>query len=601
MYAVSLFTFLCGILILLIGYRVLLLDSKNKVFRLFFSIALLCSWMCYGWYEMARTDIHAEAVFFFRLKGVWVFVYPLLILLLWYYSGFYRKNLPKWLQPMVAGLLWVPAIAFFYLEVFTPFAVSAVVPLPPGQWGLNLANPPTWTILRSLWLFIITAFSIYLVFYFYHNGTERKSWKRNALILFTLCMAGTLVKNDLLPYWGYVLPINESIPTLVGVGLFGWLVIGFRLSELQPEKGMDKVINAMTNLMILINEDYIIQRINPAALSFFQTQKSNVLGQPLQLLLGENTPEFIQALNQVSSNKIDQELSFQQKGRRAYLLLSASPIYRRQKLLGYALVGADLTEHRLNEQKLSLFTQKIQQSDEQIKHFAYITSHDLKEPLRNISNYTTKLARALEPQLQGQLQDYFSFITEGVRRMYNIIESIKDVSDIHYNEQAFETIDTSQLIVKIENRLQKTVAQKNATIHRTALPKIKGNPDHFELLFFNLIENGLKYNQNPSPQVYVGCQKEEGHFVFSITDNGIGIEPGFSEYVFKMFKRLHSRAQYEGVGMGLAICKSVVEKNGGQIWAETNPQGGTTIKFTLPQYKDNSYVLVQRKPAAEMI
>lgn len=600
---VSLLTLACGVFILLIGYRVFLLDSKKKTYRLFFLIAAICSLMCFCWYEMSQTAVLSKAIYYLKLKGVWVFLFPLIAYLLYDFSGINHKKTPTWLKSTFGLFIFLPAFYFFYIESFTSFRTEGIIRMQNGQWGLSLHQCDMVCMLRTTWVLLCSLISVYFFVYFYRmeKGIEKKRRKKYAMILFALCIMTSLIQNNVFPFLGLILPINESITTIIGVILLAWLVIDFQLSDLEAGKSMDKVINAMTNLMILTNEKYIIQKINPAALLFFGVNESEVIGNSLEVLMEHKVVESIKELNANMKGKNDKEFVFQRKDQLAYLLLSTSPIYnQKQKLIGYALVGADLTRLKSNERKLSRYKQKIRRFDEQLQHFAYITSHDLKEPLRNISNYTTKLERELKPLLKDNLQDYFGFITEGVKRMYSLIESIKDVSDINSSTHSSESVDTSQLISKIKEKLQNVIEDKGATIHTSALPRINGNPNHFELLFFNLIDNGLRYNQSDEPKVSIGCHREEGRFVFFVEDNGIGVEPEYSEYIFKMFKRLHSRAYYDGIGMGLAICRSVVEKNGGLIWIEANDFGGTTFKFTLPRLYNGTFPLKQRKLSAVM-
>ena len=597
MHWVSLLTLAFGVFILLIGFRIYLLDTQNKSYQLFFIISGMASWITFCWYEISKATSLDTVYTYFQWNNIWVFIIPVICLFLWRFSGFQEKSFPQWLKVTVGTFVFAPAAFFFITETFVKTNIQ-VIQMANGQWGMT-RELDMLGITQAVWIFMLDLLSIYLFVYFYQNGEQNKTRKKYALIIFVIAILSSFAHKNILPYLGIIVPINESFTVLLGMSLFAWMVVGFKFSTLDSWREMDKVTRAMTNLLILTDDRFNIEKINPAALAFFGVEEQNVLGKSLGNLVDSSTFDSIKAMNLDQKATKDREFVFQKNEEMAHLLVSTSPLFNRaNRLVGYALVGADLTRHRNHEKMLSMYAQKVNVADEHLERFAYITSHDLKEPLRNISYYTTKLERELSPHLKNKTSEYFGFITEGVKRMYNLIESIRHVSDIHNTNGEVEEIDTYLLVSKVEERLNPRIAEKGAIIDKTGLPKITGDPTHFELLFFNLIENALKYNQSPKPLVGIRCQMEEGRYVFSVQDNGIGIEPEFYDYVFKMFKRLHSRAVYEGVGMGLAICKSIVEKNGGQIWAETNDSGGTTMKFTLPNIKSNTLPLVQRKLSA---
>ncbi|MEZ4884834.1 MAG: tetratricopeptide repeat protein [Chitinophagales bacterium] len=226
--------------------------------------------------------------------------------------------------------------------------------------------------------------------------------------------------------------------------------------------------------------------------------------------------------------------------------------------------------------------QQLENSNLELRQFAYIASHDLKEPLRTISSYTSLLDRRYKKELDQDAQEFMGFVTDAVKRMYALLDDLLAYSKVGSQHQTKKSINTKELVDSVISILQPTIHQKNAKIHLHFLPTIKASQVQMQQLFQNLISNALKFQVKEDPQVWVDCQKKDNLYVFSIKDNGIGIEEDYQQKIFEMFRRLHTKEEYEGTGIGLATCKKIVEQHGGQIWVESGIGQGSTFFFTLP-------------------
>ena len=234
------------------------------------------------------------------------------------------------------------------------------------------------------------------------------------------------------------------------------------------------------------------------------------------------------------------------------------------------------------QSQLSEYAQKLIKSNQELTDFAHIASHDLRAPIRNIGSFTQLLQRRLGAQLDERTKEYFDFITTNVRQSTKLIEDLLNYSKIDKNIGDPMPVDLNDVLILVRSNLQSFISEKKAQIIVKDLPILTGHSSLIVQLFQNLINNGLKYNESVTPTVTLSSEWQGRNFVFKISDNGIGILPQYREQVFGMFRRLHSSAQYEGSGIGLAFCQRIVFTYSGRIWIDSEEGKGTTFYFTLP-------------------
>lgn len=261
------------------------------------------------------------------------------------------------------------------------------------------------------------------------------------------------------------------------------------------------------------------------------------------------------------------------------LLLYRSLLRRnRQK----TMLEQAVTERTL---ELQIRNEELQQSNTELENFAYIVSHDLKEPLRNINSFTNLAQRSIKKNDLKATMEFLDYVINSTFQINTLIEGILRYS-LLWQEQASEMVDLNEVIEELKEKMKSSLEDKNVQLTVQDLPVVEANATEMALLFGNLMENGVKYNESEVPTIEIAYLGGEDHYEFCVSDNGIGIQKTYHDTIFKMFKRLHHFSKYHGTGLGLAIVKRIIEKRNGNIWVESQPNHGTTFYFSLPKSKE---------------
>ncbi|MBI4862405.1 MAG: response regulator [Candidatus Riflebacteria bacterium] len=247
-----------------------------------------------------------------------------------------------------------------------------------------------------------------------------------------------------------------------------------------------------------------------------------------------------------------------------------------------ARIRTQISAKRAEEWRLRA-RDELARSNRELEQFAYVASHDLQEPLRMVISYLQLLERRYAGQLDSSARDFIGFAVDGAARMQQLIRDLLEFSRVGTRQQPPVATDSGQLLDAALANLAVTVREKEAVVTRDRLPTIRVDPLQITQLFQNLIGNAIKFQKAGKPEVHVGVTERAREFEFAVRDNGIGIDPSHFDRVFAIFQRLHTRAEYPGTGMGLSICKKIVERHGGRIWVESEPGVGSCFRFTLPK------------------
>ncbi|MGE5429633.1 MAG: MASE3 domain-containing protein [Syntrophomonadaceae bacterium] len=234
------------------------------------------------------------------------------------------------------------------------------------------------------------------------------------------------------------------------------------------------------------------------------------------------------------------------------------------------------------EISLNIAIKELERSNKELEQFAYIASHDLQEPVRMVGNYTQLLGRKYKDKLDSRALEYIDFAVDGAHRMQQLIMGLLEYSRVTTRAMEHSPVDCNKVLESVLKNLEISIRENRARIISEVLPTIMANEVQLTQLFQNLISNSIKFKRSTEiPEIHINSVQKNGQWIFSVKDNGIGIDPQYSERIFQIFQRLHLRSEYPGTGIGLAVCKRIVERYGGKIWIESELNNGTTFYFTF--------------------
>lgn len=239
-------------------------------------------------------------------------------------------------------------------------------------------------------------------------------------------------------------------------------------------------------------------------------------------------------------------------------------------------------ERRRTEQELARKAEELARSNRDLEQFAYVASHDLQEPLRMVATYTQLLAERYRGKLDEKADKYIAYAVDGAVRMQALINDLLVYSRVGRHRTEPEQVDCAVILDRAVKNLQAMITESGAVLHFEWLPSLHIEAAPLVQVFQNLIGNAIKFRGPDTPRIEIRAEEKGGQWVFTVADNGIGIDPQYAEDIFVIFKRLHTRTEYPGSGIGLAICKKIIEQMGGSIWVESQLGHGSTFKFTLP-------------------
>jgi len=275
------------------------------------------------------------------------------------------------------------------------------------------------------------------------------------------------------------------------------------------------------------------------------------------------------------------------KGKGAYLWGIAAPLYdSKGNIVGAIESIRDITERKQIEDALTKKSEELARSNADLALFAYAASHDLQEPLRTITSFVQLLQKRYHGKIDPDADEFIDFIVGGTKRMQQLINDLLTYSRVNTRKGPISPMKIEDVLQKAMQNLRYILEEVKGTVIYEEMPSIVADEPQMTQLFQNLIGNALKFHGEEAPKVEISAARKGNDWIFSVKDNGIGIDPQYKDRIFEIFQRLHTREEYSGTGIGLAIAKKIVERHGGRIWVDGEPGKGTTFRFTIPAMTD---------------
>jgi PAS domain S-box-containing protein len=396
---------------------------------------------------------------------------------------------------------------------------------------------------------------------------------------------------------GSEFPVEIGLnPVTTDEGVFVLAAIVDITERKRLEERFRQVVEAAPNAMVMVDRAGLVVLVNAQTEKLFGYTREELFSKTIETLV----PERFRAGHHTYRAMYfdDMKPRLMGTGRDLYgrrkdgsefpVEIGLNPVTTSEEVFVLAAI-VDITERKRAELELLKKTEELARSNQDLEQFAYVASHDLQEPLRAVAGPLQLLQRRYQGQLDARADEFITHAVDGATRMQKLIDDLLAYSRVGRSGAVHQLTQCGNVLDQALKSLSVGLQESGAQINRGELPAVLAIPTQLTLLFQNLIGNALKFRRSDRPvQIDVDARKQGGDWVISVKDNGIGIDPQYFERIFLIFQRLHGRAEYPGTGIGLALCKRIVEQHGGRIWVESAPGSGTTFFFTLSAATDDS-------------
>ena len=390
---------------------------------------------------------------------------------------------------------------------------------------------------------------------------------------------------------GAEFPVEISFSPLEGPnGILLTAAIRDITDRKKAETRFRALLESAPDAMVIVNANGCVEIANLQTERLFGYARGELIGQSVDILVpsslreahGRHRGNFFSTPKSRSMGAGLDLMAVRRDGTEFPVEISLSPLEGPDGISVTAAIR-DTTERRVAGQQLAAKIVELRHSNEALEQFAHIASHDLQEPLRMVASYTQLIAKRYKGRLDADADEFIGYAVDGTQRMKRLIEDLLLYSRAGKGAPPSDEFSSEEALQAAIENLNFAIRDSQAIVTHGALPRVVGVESQVVQIFQNLIGNAIKYRGDQIPQVHVSAASLCGEWVFKVTDNGIGIEPKYFERIFVIFQRLHSRQEYQGTGIGLAICKRILQQQGGRIWVESEPGNGSVFYFSLPQ------------------
>ncbi|MEN0004754.1 MAG: ATP-binding protein [Bacteroidota bacterium] len=582
---------------LFVGFRALL-SSKGSLFMKALGVNLLMiGGLCFVEFEITRSVVPIEFLVPWYDSGV------ILVMFGFSFSALSlahdTKSLPSWLFILLGSGAFVYLLLFGYGIWGLGLPLRQNIHQIDGIWRYQLLKTgfhPSLYFGGFVALYGVFNFSILWVLYYIRGRQDRKL--ANLILSFCVALGLVLFLSLLIlvkptDYKTFNNALSLSISLLPIILLY----VGVRKYRIGIHHVPNFVINAINNPVFILDKQLKLRFYNKAVISYMGgvEEAAALKGMTIQAIASYlDLPKNLiyrhrqEVLELKAKKKFQEYYPLNILGRKCFFHVSITPIYWfGNTIFGYIVLATDITTTEQNRQTITTYAEQLQHTNLELLRFAQVASNDLKTPIRNINNYTRLIERKSTPLKDNTIQEYIDYIAKNAQMMYKLLEGLEQFSTI--DQQQMHWVDLELVKNEVLHMFSDQIEATGATIQVNELPTVQSNFTLMSTLFKNLIENGLKYNDKHRPSIsiqYIG--RKDVHQIRFI-DNGIGIETPYQDQVFDIFKRLHTHTQYSGTGMGLAICKKIVELHGGSITLKSKPGQGSQFMVQLPKIMEERF------------
>ena len=351
------------------------------------------------------------------------------------------------------------------------------------------------------------------------------------------------------------------------------------------------LLEAAPDAIVVVNQVGEIVLLNVQVEKQFGYRRDELLGQKVKNIIPEGFAErLIADGTRTAADALAQQIGTgieligrRKDGSEFPIEIMLSPLESPEGILVTAAIR-NITERKRAEQHLVKTVAELNRSNDELQQFAYVASHDLQEPLRMVASYTQLLAERYKGRLDSDADEFIAYAVDGSNRMQVLIQDLLAYSRAGTNGKALRKISSDNALTEALANLRATIQESGAVVTHDSLPLITTDGTQLAQIFQNLVGNAIKYRSAAVPNVHISAVKNGGNeWIFSVRDNGLGIDPQYFDRIFVLFQRLHGQTEFKGTGIGLAICKKMLERLGGRIWVESQPEKGSTFHFALPE------------------
>jgi PAS domain S-box-containing protein len=584
-------TLLSSILCSLFAAVVFCSNKKETLNRVFAVSGLAAAYLLFYYFMCLQAESASTAYVWMKLGSFWFFVISCYFHFVLVFTE--RKKLLK--NALTYVLLYAPALFFALVNLTTDTFIGERYRYDWGGYSAyEMPQHPSWLhYVMVAWVIAMAAAGFALCLQYHIARKDRLVQKKSAIVLFsfTLPFLLTVVEEILILAQVKIrIPIIDVVSIVWLNAWMGYAIWKYDLFKIDPVKAAENIIATMPDTLVLVDRNGAIAGVNRSLLAMLDVAEQDLVGQPVSRLfamestsvagggIGERLLPGMEAENR-------EAWLLTKDGRKIPVLLSVSAVRQRGINIGLVCVAKDITERKVAEELLLEANTRLQQSNRELQEFAHVASHDLQEPLRKIGIFGERLLETYRQAPEKEGRDHLEKIMDAAARMQRLINALLAYARVTVTSGAAERVDLAPVVREVLSDLEARIEEEAALVECGSLPAVFADPTQLRQLFQNLIGNALKFHQPgipPHVRIYARDGVREGAHTVVVEDEGIGIEAQYHDKIFGVFERLHGKDRYDGNGIGLAVCKKIMERTGGTIRVESQPGEGTKFIVSWP-------------------